>query len=187
MDSEADLRPLLDPTRGGAADRAALYEEGHRFLRRAARRWLSRDLRQRVDSQDVAQAVWAGIIAGGVDAARFPEPGQFRAFLVRAVRNRVVDLARRHRAGLAAELPDRTGRLAGRVPDGGPRPSEEVRADDLWERMLALCPPEHRPILTLRREGLTLDEVAARVGLHEGSVRRILRDLARRVAFDDPT
>ena len=45
--------------------------------------------------------------------------------------------------------------------------------------MLDLCPPEHHEVLVLRREGLPLVEIAARTGLHEGSVRRILRRLAR--------
>jgi RNA polymerase sigma factor (sigma-70 family) len=180
-----DLRPLL-AQRPADTTLAALYEVSDRFLRRAARRWLTRDLRQRVDSQDVAQAVWAGLVQARVRADQFPDPEHFRAFLVRAVHNRVVDLARRYGAGLAAEAPDRSGSLAGRVVDGRPRPSQEAAAAELWERMNELCPPEHRSILDLRRQGLTLDEVAARVGLHEGSVRRVLRDLARKVAFHDP-
>jgi RNA polymerase sigma factor (sigma-70 family) len=186
MSCEEDLRPLLDPACRESPDVAALFAVSEQFLRRAARRWLSPELRQKFDSADVAQSVWAGLFRAGVAAARFQGPEQFRAFLVRAVRNRVFDWARRHRAGLAAERPDPAGRFAGRAEAADPRPSEEVRANDLWERMLTLCPPEHRPILTFRREGLTLDEVAARTGLHEGSVRRILRDLARRVASDSP-
>lgn len=185
MSSEPDLRPVLRPAAGADDDLAALYAASDQFLRRAARRWLTPGLRQRFDSADVVQAVWAGLVRAGAGAGDFPDPEHFRAFLARAVRNRVFDWARRHRAGLAVERPDPAGRLVGRVPGREPRPSEEVRADDLWERMNALCPPEHRSILALRRQGLTLDEVAARTGLHEGSVRRILRDLSRRVAFDD--
>jgi RNA polymerase sigma-70 factor (ECF subfamily) len=50
--------------------------------------------------------------------------------------------------------------------------------------MLALCPPEYHEILHLKRQGLLLDEIANRTGLHEGSVRRILRRLARQLAFE---
>jgi RNA polymerase sigma-70 factor (ECF subfamily) len=49
--------------------------------------------------------------------------------------------------------------------------------------MLRDCPPEHRAILQLRREGFRLHEIAARTGLHEGSVRRVLRQLARDLAL----
>jgi RNA polymerase sigma-70 factor (ECF subfamily) len=50
--------------------------------------------------------------------------------------------------------------------------------------MLALCPPEHHQLLRLRQQGLTLDEIARQTGLHEGSVRRILRQLARQLTLE---
>jgi RNA polymerase sigma-70 factor (ECF subfamily) len=49
--------------------------------------------------------------------------------------------------------------------------------------MLEQCSPDHRQILILKREGMTLDEIAARTGLHEGSIRRILYELAKRLAL----
>jgi RNA polymerase sigma-70 factor (ECF subfamily) len=47
--------------------------------------------------------------------------------------------------------------------------------------MNKLCPPGHRQILRLKQQGLGLAEIAARVGMHEGSVRRILYELAKRL------
>jgi RNA polymerase sigma-70 factor (ECF subfamily) len=64
-----------------------------------------------------------------------------------------------------------------------PRPSEVAQAGELWERMLALCPPEHHELLRLRRQGLRLREIAERTGMHEGSIRRVLRQLARQLAL----
>jgi hypothetical protein len=55
----------------------------------------------------------------------------------------------------------------------------------LWERIQGHCPAEHRPILDLRRQGHSLAEIAARTGLHPDSVRRILRTLARQLAFEN--
>jgi RNA polymerase sigma-70 factor (ECF subfamily) len=52
---------------------------------------------------------------------------------------------------------------------------------------MELCPPAHRQILELKRQGFPLEEIARRVGLHEGSVRRIIYELARRLASDKPT
>jgi DNA-directed RNA polymerase specialized sigma24 family protein len=49
--------------------------------------------------------------------------------------------------------------------------------------MLEQCSPAHREILILKRQGLLLSEIAARTGFHEGSIRRILYDLARRLAL----
>jgi DNA-binding CsgD family transcriptional regulator len=36
-------------------------------------------------------------------------------------------------------------------------------------------------VVRLRREGRTVDEIAAQTGLHPSSVRRLLYDLARRL------
>ena len=52
---------------------------------------------------------------------------------------------------------------------------------ELWERLLEECSPAHRAILRMKRDQVPLAEIAKRTGLHEGSVRRILYDLARRV------
>ena len=68
------------------------------------------------------------------------------------------------------------------MPAAEPQPADVVQADELWQEMVELCPPEHREVLRLKREGALTAEVAARAGLHEGSVRRILCDLARRLA-----
>jgi hypothetical protein len=35
----------------------------------------------------------------------------------------------------------------------------------------------------MKRQGLSLGEIVARTGLHDGSVRRIIRTLARKLAF----
>ena len=61
-------------------------------------------------------------------------------------------------------------------------PHDLLQADELWEQLLELCPPAHREVLRLKREGALTAEVAARTGLHEGSVRRILNTLSQRLA-----
>jgi RNA polymerase sigma-70 factor (ECF subfamily) len=71
------------------------------------------------------------------------------------------------------------------LPAPAPGPSEVVEAEELWQKMLSLCPPRHHELLRLRRMGLPLGEVAARTGMHEGSVRRILRRLARQLALQE--
>jgi RNA polymerase sigma-70 factor (ECF subfamily) len=53
----------------------------------------------------------------------------------------------------------------------------------LWENVLRACPAAHHEIVRLRRNGHRLNEIAARTGMHEGSVRRILYELARRLAI----
>jgi RNA polymerase sigma-70 factor (ECF subfamily) len=165
-----------------AADRAfSAYEP---YLRKVVRRQLPRRLRAKFDSIDVVQSVWVYVLHGFREAGwRFANPDQLRGFLVRVTRNRLTNRLRHFHTALEHERP-----LAGTDPGGlltspTPHPSEIAQADDLWEKMLALCPPAHHEVLRLKREGLLLADIAARTGLHEGSVRRILRRLARQLAI----
>jgi hypothetical protein len=67
------------------------------------------------------------------------------------------------------------------MASAGPKPSELARRNELWDQILALCPPEHHGLLRLKLEGQSHAEIAAETGLHPNSVRRILADLAGRV------
>jgi DNA-directed RNA polymerase specialized sigma24 family protein len=117
---------------------------------------------------------------------RFPDAQHLRRFLLIATRNRLIDRVRQHRRSLAREVLLReTGSWPQAVSSAAPRPSEVPQAADLWERIRAHCPPQHRPLLVLRREGYSVAEIADHTGLHADSVRRILRTLARRMAYTD--
>jgi DNA-directed RNA polymerase specialized sigma24 family protein len=170
-----------------AGDEAAagdLYRTFEPFLRGLVRRRLPGRARGRFDSADVVQSAWASLLDGLRDARwRFPDAAHLRAFLARVVLCRLYDRAEPALAQIGREEPlAAAGRdLAG--PE--PRPSEYARAGAAWDRLLAACPPEYLPVLHLRRAGHTCAEIADEIGMHPGSVRRVLRELARRVAFDD--
>src|SRR5438067_2383157 len=65
------------------------------------------------------------------------------------------------------------------------QPGENAQADELLDRWLEHCSPSHRELLKLRAMGIPLAEIAARTGFHEGSIRRIFYDLARRLDVQD--
>jgi RNA polymerase sigma-70 factor (ECF subfamily) len=171
--------------RGDAEAVVALHAAYAPYLRAIVRRQLSDRLRSRLDSIDVVQSVWVQVLRQlGRDGWRPESEPQLRALLATIARRRLANRARQNARGLAAERPTDDGLDA--LPDRPhPRPSQQVQADELWDRMLDACPPEHREIIHLRRDGLTLDEIAARTGLHEGSVRRILRRLFSDLALRD--
>lgn len=156
------------------------------FLRSAVRRRLPAGWRGKFDSEDVVLSVWADLLSGFRERKwRFEDASRLRAFLLKAVRNRLVDRLRQHRAAAERERPmaNHTSQM---VPSTHPtRPSEVARADELWHRLVDLCPPAHREMLSLKRQGLSLAEIAERTGLHSSSVRRILYDLARRAGRDE--
>src|SRR5262249_27258153 len=124
--------------------------------------------------------VWADLLAGFRDAGwHFPDVEHLRAFLVTATRNRFLNRARQHNRSLQHEQAFAEA-APSTAPD--PSPSEVAQANELWQRLLALCPPAHRELLRLKRQGMPVGEIATRTGLHPSSVRRILYDLARRFA-----
>jgi RNA polymerase sigma factor (sigma-70 family) len=183
--SDEHLDQLIERLNGGdlaAAEHAFLAFEP--YLRTVVRRRLGGRLRSKLDSRDIVQSAWADVLCGlGATTWRFADRAHLRAFLVRVVNNRLIDRQRQQRQALAREQPlDATAPRDLPCADE-PRPSEVAQGHELWERILAACPPAHREIVRLRQQGRTLAEIAARTGLHEGSVRRILYDLARRLAL----
>jgi RNA polymerase sigma factor (sigma-70 family) len=169
-----------------AAERAfTAYEP---YLRMAVRRRISGRLRAKLDSMDVVQSAWADVLRGFRDTGwRFADRSHLRAFLLRIVYCRLIDRQRQHHQALTRERsldevdPHELPRSA------APRPSEVAEGQEAWERLLNACPPRHQEIVRLRRQGLRLTEIAEQTGLHEGSVRRILYDLARRLSVSRRT
>jgi RNA polymerase sigma-70 factor (ECF subfamily) len=178
------LDQLIERLNGGdavAAERAFLAFEP--YLRMAVRRQLGTGLRSKLDSVDIVQSVWADLLCEFPAARwRFSDRFHLRAFLMRVTRNRVIDRHRQHHRALQREEPLALVAPGALPASNQPRPSEVAQGQDLWEQMLALCPPGHRDVLKFKRQGLSLAEIAARAGLHKGSVRRILYDVAHRLA-----
>jgi RNA polymerase sigma-70 factor (ECF subfamily) len=181
-DDDAALELLLDKLcHGDTAAAEQVFRAYEPYLRVVVRRLLREQMRAKFDSVDVVQSVWADVLQGFREAGwRFSNARQLRAFLIKATRNRFIDRVRQHRAAVERERPLAASGVAAAVPD--PRPSEVAQAEELWEQMLALCPPAHHELLRLKREGRPLAEIAERTGLHPSSVRRILYDLAKRLA-----
>lgn len=161
------------------------------YLRMVVRRQMSASsrVRARFDSHDVVQSVWAETlqkVREGRAQWRFTDEGRLRSFLVRLTRNRLIDFYRRNRTSLARERSLAAHDADRLTSPRGDRPSEQVQARELWSRLLAACDPSHRELLRMKARGAALAEIAERTGLHEGSVRRILYELAARLADETP-
>jgi RNA polymerase sigma-70 factor (ECF subfamily) len=171
---------------GDTAAAGPLFLAFEPYLRLAVRRLIPAAYRAKFDSADVLQSVWADVLRKGRAAGwRFRDADHLRGFLFVAARNRLIDRLRQHRTAVRRQEPG-AGAADVPVPSAQPRPSEVAQGADLWDRLWGLCPPEHRPILGLRRQGYSHAEIAARTGLHPDSVRRVLRTLARQLAFAAP-
>ena len=176
---------LLDKLRHGdhlAAEQAFLAYEPQ--LRLIVRRQLSRRLRAKFDSLDVLQSAWVHVLRGYRQSGCCSEsPVHLRNFLVRVVRNCLNDRLRHFRKAMERERQLDGPELEGWSTERLPRPSEVAQANELWDNILAICPPAYHELLRLKRQGLPLADIAAQTGLHQDSVRRIIRKLARQMAI----
>jgi RNA polymerase sigma factor (sigma-70 family) len=184
-----DLEPLdllmkrLGEGDTGAAEQVVLDFEP--YLRMVVRRHLPDHLRAKFDSIDVVQSVWVHVLHALRDQPwQVSDREHLRALLVTVARRRLVSRYRHHRTSVELEQPGCPDLDLLPAPNQ-PRPSEVAQADELWEKMLAMCPPAHHEVLRLRRQGFLLEEIARRTRMHEGSVRRILRRLARDLALQE--
>ena len=179
------LDALLERLCSGDAEAAErVFVEYEPYLRLVVRRMLPATLRPKFDSVDVVHSIWADLLHGFRESGwRFKDAAHLRGFLVKATRNRFMDRLRKHRAAVETEETEIAGEVE-QVLGSDPRPSEIAVANDLWARMLALCPAQHRPLLQLKRQGLSLQDIAARTGYHPSSVRRVFYDLARKLATE---
>lgn len=162
---------------------AAMFAAYAPYLRAIVRCQMSDQLRGKFDSVDVVQSVWVHVLRQiGRDGWPAHDERQLRALLATIARRRLITRVRRHATDQALAAADELDAL----PEiNQPRPSEIAQAGDMWQTMLDRCPAEHRPVLLLRREGLSIPEIAERTKLHEGSVRRILRRLASAMAMPE--
>jgi RNA polymerase sigma factor (sigma-70 family) len=176
---------LLEPlNRGDQAAVEQVVADYEPYLRVLVRRSLPAPLRGKFDSLDVVQSVWVHVLHGLREGSwAITDRARLLALLVTVTRRRLVSRYRHYRPSLEREQPGGADLEELPAPRED-RPSEVVQAGDLWEKMLALCPPEHHEVLRLRRQGLLLHEIAERIRMHEGSVRRILRRLARQLALE---
>jgi RNA polymerase sigma-70 factor (ECF subfamily) len=165
---------------GDPAVAERVFREYEPYLRMVVRRQLPKHLRAAFDSSDIVQSVWVDLLQGFRQAGwKFADETHLRAFLVRVTRNRFIDRVRQR--ATATDFQQALAETAA-TPTEEFSPSEFAQADELWERMLELCPPEHRQVLHLRRQGVPVKEIGRQTGLHPGSVRRILADLKKRLA-----
>jgi RNA polymerase sigma factor (sigma-70 family) len=172
-------------TRGETAAAETVFLTFEPVLRMMVRRKLAPRLRAKFDSMDVVQSAWADVLKGFHEAGwQFTDREHLKAYLARVTYNHFVNNCRQNSRAIELERPMNDRESAGFPRSVQPRPSEVVQADELWETLMRLCPPAHRELLRLKRQGFPLAEIATQTGLHESSVRRILYDLARRLAAE---
>jgi RNA polymerase sigma factor (sigma-70 family) len=181
---------IVSARAGDEAAVAALLGRFEPEIRTMVRVRLPRALRNQFDSMDFVQAVWTSVFTGkSDDAGRFADVGQFRKFLAGVARNKVFEEHRRQTRTKKYDL-GREERLYVRKGDrdvprevaaSDPTPSETVQAGDRLGQMIQGRSPEDAQVIELRRQGLTFEEIAGRLGTSERSVRRVIEAVRERM------
>jgi RNA polymerase sigma factor (sigma-70 family) len=188
---EGELRQFLARIRDGDEDAAReLLRRYEAKVRLVVRRQLPRLLRSRFDSQDFVQSIWGSFFRRiKTSATELDDTANLIGFLARAARNKVIDEYRRasgHKQDKRREESMWEGSEPRELADGSDTPIEVAEASEALSRLRALLPEDRRTILDLKAEGLSTVEIAARLGLGERTVRRVIEDLRRRAGIDGP-
>ena len=169
---------------------AALLGRFESEVRTMVRVRLPRALRNQFDSMDFVQAVWTSVFAAkGEELASFADAGQFRGFLAGVAKNKVYEEHRRqtrtkkYDLGREERLYVRKGErdILREVRASDPTPSENVQAVDRLDQIIEGRPEQEAQVIQLRRQGLTFEEIATRLGWNERSVRRVIEAARERM------
>jgi RNA polymerase sigma factor (sigma-70 family) len=185
---EGELRRFLARIRDGDEDAAReLLRRYEAKVRLVVRRQLPRLLRSRFDSQDFVQSIWGSFIRRIKSSPTELEgTNNLIGFLARAARNKVIDEYRRassRKQDMRREESMYEGAEPREVADHSDTPIEVAEASEALSRLRELLPEDRRTVLDLKAEGLSTVEIAAKLGLGERTVRRVMEDLRRRAGI----
>ncbi len=186
--AEQSSEELLSRVRAGNA--SAADELFHRFfeglIALAAAR-LSAKLARRLDPEDVVQSAYRSFFLGAQQGRYvLKRSGDLWRLLVGITLHKLQHQVEHHTAAkraLAGEqllAEDSLGGLADLVQARDPSPLEAAALADEVEQLLARLEPHQRPMLELRLQGHSLDEIAQQLQCSERTVRRTM-DVVRKM------
>lgn len=182
--NETDFAALI--TRVQAGSEAAVHELIDAYqqpIYNVIRRRLMRRLRSRYDSTDFIQAVFKSFFTNREALCRFDTSEEMIRWLEGMAANKVIDACRRQLAE-KRNINRETSLNSERMEGGGDlkanadTPSQVLMAREQIDQLCQGKPPHYRRIIDLRVSGMTYKEVAEKLNMHPGSVRRIMRELA---------
>lgn len=134
------------------------------------------------DAEDIAQDVFVKVYRS---LARFRHDAQVTSWLYRIVMNACIDNKRRRTPAGWAPFTDQLEERASSIPEDMPDPEEAAYGGQLGALLdaeIGRLPAGQRLVFTMRhREGLKLSEIAAALGLAEGTVKRQLHAAVHRL------
>jgi RNA polymerase sigma-70 factor, ECF subfamily len=134
------------------------------------------------DAEDIAQEVFLKVYRS---LDRFRQDAQLTSWLYRIVMNACIDHRRRHSPAAVAPFGEEAERRLVNTPEERPGPEDRAYAGELGEVLeteIARLPQGQRIVFVMRHhQGLKLGEIAAALGLAEGTVKRQLHAAVHRL------
>ena len=169
---------------GSEAAAAALISEFGPHVYRVIRRRLDMKLRVKLDSEDLSQLVWASFFRYPERMERFSQTQQLVHFLSAVARNKVIEGVRKYWQTQKYDISREISLVDSRAPISITErriksPSQVAIAKERFERMIAGLSRRNQRILCLRIAGASYIQIAADLGLHERTVRKVVAELKR--------
>jgi len=179
-----DLERLV--RRAGRGDERAAEEITRRCgapVRRIVRRRLGREIRSRVDTEDILQSAFLTAL-GALRDFRYEGERAFVGWISTIAEQKIRNAARHHRAALRDVRRQRPLSGGARVPDDGTSPTQgAVRGEIVRDIRQAVekLPERQRSVVLLHSfEGRSFPDIAERLGLTDKSAARRLFQRALR-------
>jgi RNA polymerase sigma factor (sigma-70 family) len=191
-DDAKDFGQLMSELAHGSEE--AAWTIAHAYtphVLRAVRKVLPNSIRSKVDSQDLAQMIWASLLFKGMELQELKSPQQLMNLLVSIARNKSVDAYRhytasqkrdhRRESSLNSSHATSNQRSDRRLRDSEPTPSRLVRFRDEWEHVMRSLSSQDLEILKCRMNGKTYAEISAEIGVGITKVRTTLEQIVRQL------
>jgi RNA polymerase sigma-70 factor (ECF subfamily) len=134
------------------------------------------------DAEDIAQEVFLKVYRS---LDRFRQDAQLSSWMYRIVMNACIDHRRRHSPAGAAPFGEEAEQQMLNTPEETPGPEQRAYAGELGEVLedeIGRLPAGQRLVFVMRHhQGLKLSEIAAALGLAEGTVKRQLHAAVHRL------
>jgi RNA polymerase sigma factor (sigma-70 family) len=164
------------------------------YIIRAVRHSLSPELRQKLDSMDFAQTLWASLLFRPSHLLQLRSSEELIRYLAAATRKKVAEKAR----GFKAQRRDMSREMVldAQIPQGPmardhgndalfsreESPSTMAMIRDQWRHIVENASERDQEIVRLRRGGHTFDEIAEQLQIDEKTVRRVMHRLMEQFA-----
>ena len=189
MGKDSEFEQLMEHVVAGSEEAVwTLVQTYTPYIIRSVRLSLSSKLRPKLDSQDIAQALWLSLLLGDNDLSRMESPEALVAFLSRAAKNKVTSQARRHQSlkrDISKEVPAASHDGPGGADESAcavlysrdPTPSKLVAVRERWDHLVAKASERDRTILRMRVERHSFEEISGEVQVSQMTARRVIERL----------